>query len=181
MKKYFDSHYNPVTSSYDAVARRKECKVEYSGDKMANLTKKNNSAAETLSKIGKAELRNSENVLTNISNLPPNKSISSKLNPVPQISDQIMNDLKSQIAELRVCLDNTEKERNFYFRKLRDIEILTEKVQEEFSPISTDTKGLVEAILGVLYAVEDTEFGGEEFGSEVGEVGEGLGNDVVPG
>lgn len=40
-----------------------------------------------------------------------------------------------QIADLKVSVDSTEKERDFYFSKLRDIEILCQRPELERLPV----------------------------------------------
>ena len=40
-----------------------------------------------------------------------------------------------QIADLKVSVDSTEKERDFYFSKLRDIEILCQRPELEHLPV----------------------------------------------
>ncbi|VAH53373.1 unnamed protein product [Triticum turgidum subsp. durum] len=43
--------------------------------------------------------------------------------------------LSEKIADLKVAVDNTEKERDFYFSKLRDIEILCQRPELEHLPL----------------------------------------------
>lgn len=40
-----------------------------------------------------------------------------------------------QIADLKLSVDNMEKERDFYFAKLRDIEILCQRPELEHLPV----------------------------------------------
>lgn len=47
--------------------------------------------------------------------------------------------------ELKQTIDGLEKERDFYFGKLRDIEVLCQEAEE--NPI-------IQKILGILYATE---------------------------
>ncbi|XP_022903336.2 microtubule-associated protein RP/EB family member 1 isoform X5 [Onthophagus taurus] len=58
-----------------------------------------------------------------------------------------IEELTSQILELKVSVEGLEKERDFYFGKLRDIEVMCQE-SEEGNP-------LIQKILEVLYATED--------------------------
>ena len=40
-----------------------------------------------------------------------------------------------QVADLKLSMDNTEKERDFYIAKLRDIEILFQRPELEDLPV----------------------------------------------
>jgi len=59
-----------------------------------------------------------------------------------------IDDLSNQVTDLKLNLEGLEKERDFYFSKLRDIEILCQEDDENPSP-------LVQKILDILYATED--------------------------
>lgn len=48
-------------------------------------------------------------------------------------------------------MDGLEKERDFYFGKLRDIEVICQEMEEQNSPI-------VQKILDILYATEVSIF-----------------------
>ncbi|CAM0901937.1 unnamed protein product [Alopecurus aequalis] len=58
--------------------------------------------------------------------------------------------LSEKIADLKVSVDSTEKERDFYFSKLRDIEIFCQKPELEHLPM---TKG----IRKILYAADEKD------------------------
>ncbi|KAJ1273098.1 hypothetical protein BS78_06G254300 [Paspalum vaginatum] len=55
--------------------------------------------------------------------------------------------LSEKIADLKVSVDNTEKERDFYFSKLRDIEILFQRPELEHLPMA-------KAVREILYATD---------------------------
>ncbi|OAY72405.1 microtubule-associated protein RP/EB family member 1B-like isoform X1 [Ananas comosus] len=56
-------------------------------------------------------------------------------------------ELTEKIADLKLSVDNTEKERDFYFAKLRDIEILCQRPELEHLPMT-------KAIRKILYAAD---------------------------
>ncbi|XP_076068853.1 microtubule-associated protein RP/EB family member 1 isoform X2 [Oratosquilla oratoria] len=68
-----------------------------------------------------------------------------------------VEELSSQLTELRLTVNGLEKERDFYFGKLREIEVLCQ--DEEANPA-------MQRILDILYATEDG-FAAPEDGEEV--------------
>jgi len=61
-----------------------------------------------------------------------------------------VDELTNQVTDLKLNLEGLEKERDFYFSKLRDIEILCQEDDETNTP-----QPLVQKILDILYATED--------------------------
>ncbi|KAI8338492.1 calponin homology domain-containing protein [Chlamydoabsidia padenii] len=72
-------------------------------------------------------------------------------------SASVIMDLNKQIAELKLTVDGLEKERDFYFGKLRDIEILVqEQVDAADAEQVEDQETLVlKEIQTILYSTED--------------------------
>ncbi|XP_044265715.1 microtubule-associated protein RP/EB family member 1 isoform X1 [Tribolium madens] len=73
-----------------------------------------------------------------------------------------LDELTNQIAEFKITIDGLEKERDFYFGKLRDIEVMCQESEDSQNP-------LIQKILDVLYATEEgfappdeVEAGGDE-------------------
>lgn len=62
--------------------------------------------------------------------------------------ERIISQLRQNIAELNLQVDNLEKERNFYFEKLRDIEILCDE--------SDPNDPFVKSIQSILYVYHIT-------------------------
>ncbi|KAL3869292.1 hypothetical protein ACJMK2_041992 [Sinanodonta woodiana] len=60
--------------------------------------------------------------------------------------NKLVEELKQQLQESRLTVEGLEKERDFYFGKLRDIEVICQEHEEE--PV-------VKRVLEVLYATED--------------------------
>jgi len=63
-----------------------------------------------------------------------------------------IEDLNAQLMEMKLTVEGLEKERDFYFGKLRDVEVIAQ--EEENAPTAGSTD-FVNKILGVLYATED--------------------------
>ncbi|XP_062406515.1 microtubule-associated protein RP/EB family member 3b isoform X2 [Sardina pilchardus] len=63
-------------------------------------------------------------------------------------SDAEVLELNQQLMDLKLTVDGLEKERDFYFGKLRDIELICQEHENDNSPILTK-------IMNVLYATED--------------------------
>jgi len=63
--------------------------------------------------------------------------------------------LNEEISKLNVTVEGLEKERNFYFDKLREIEILCQTEDEQRN--GADAQALKQEILKILYATDDNE------------------------
>ncbi|MCO5606569.1 hypothetical protein L7F22_060757 [Adiantum nelumboides] len=68
---------------------------------------------------------------------------------VPMVPAAQVDSLKEQLTELKLSVDTLEKERDFYFAKLRDIEILCQSPGLEDYPV-------VMAVQRILYAADDS-------------------------
>lgn len=74
----------------------------------------------------------------------------SKSSSQNSVSNQQVEELTTQVMDMRLHLEGLEKERDFYFSKLRDIEILCQEDEQNDVPNS-----LIQRILNILYATED--------------------------
>ncbi|KAK8774152.1 hypothetical protein V5799_011322 [Amblyomma americanum] len=61
-----------------------------------------------------------------------------------------LEELSNQIAELKTTVDGLEKERDFYYGKLRDIEVLCQECEQKHGKSQ-----VVDQILEILYATEE--------------------------
>ena len=66
--------------------------------------------------------------------------------------------LEGDISELKMTSDTLEKERDFYFGKLRDNEVLLQNYQDQDIP-------QVEMVMKILYATEDEQVEIDEEGN----------------
>lgn len=69
-----------------------------------------------------------------------------------QAAEQIRT-LEAENREFRTSLEGLEKERDFYFAKLRDIEILVQQQMEKLEEAGTDDETLKQ-IQQILYSTE---------------------------
>ncbi|KAJ7744038.1 calponin homology domain-containing protein [Mycena maculata] len=139
LKRFWDANYGG--GEYDAVGRRKGAP----GDPPATLAPVrgagSNGAAPAVARLGGRT-------------------------PVggPRTNDAAVQALNAQVQDLSLQLEGIEKERDFYFEKLRDIEILVQQQTEVLEAEGKDDQTLRE-IQKILYSTEE--------GFEVPE-GEGL-------
>ena len=63
-------------------------------------------------------------------------------------------ELKSENTTLLSTVTGLEKERDFYFGKLRDVEILIQNLTENDAKPTKEVKGLCDSILKILYATD---------------------------
>ena len=62
--------------------------------------------------------------------------------------------LQQEIASLRENVAGLEKERDFYFLKLRDIELLLQRAVEADPELEKEDDGLIKQIQNILYSTE---------------------------
>lgn len=63
-------------------------------------------------------------------------------------TDTQILELNQQLLDLKLTVDGLEKERDFYFSKLRDIELICQEHESENSPV-------IAGIISILYATEE--------------------------
>jgi RP/EB family microtubule-associated protein len=77
-------------------------------------------------------------------------------NPKPPIRANVGNTaaLQQENQALKESVVGLEKERDFYFSKLRDIELLVQQAVEEQPELEQDQEGLIPNIQAILYSTE---------------------------
>lgn len=78
-----------------------------------------------------------------------------------------VEELESRINEMKLTVDSLERERDFYYGKLREIEVMCQG-QEENNETTTEPKQIISKILDILYATEDGFAVPDEVGDDVG-------------
>ncbi|EYU44441.1 hypothetical protein ABFS82_08G053300 [Erythranthe guttata] len=151
MKHYCDSVHGEHINNYNPLERREACK---GGKELSRRTAASQPATKTSAAVPKHATHTSRRTDVTHSNTS-NQSVkvssrpSSSSGPSSSVYPEAERaKFEQQITELKLSVDNLEKERDFYFNKLRDIEILCQIPDIEKSPV-------MEAVKKILYASED--------------------------
>lgn len=138
LKAYFEKNYNG--EFYDAVARRKGQQLFYiaGGGKVAPVSKQAYQAkkATTTSGASGSGYGQPKPVVAGIGG---------------GVSSAKVQQFEQQIQELKLQNDTLDKERDFYFSKLREIEVLLQNRGQQ----TPEQQVLGQDILKILYASED--------------------------
>ncbi|EXJ86583.1 RP/EB family microtubule-associated protein [Capronia epimyces CBS 606.96] len=126
--QYFPGH------DYDAVARRKGAGAPAAGAVPAAA--RTSTGTSTTRKVGTTPV-----------NRPAPRALGG--------STASTTALKQENEQLKEAIAGLEKERDFYFSKLRDIELLLQTAVEQDPSIEEDENGLVKNIQTILYSTEE--------------------------
>ncbi|KAM7510420.1 hypothetical protein LguiB_009295 [Lonicera macranthoides] len=137
MKRYCDSVNGGGLHNYNPLERREACKGGKDVSKKSAPSHPSTKSTAAAAKTHHARRNDAPSVNTT------NHSV--KTSSRPSSAEPAY---EQQITELKLSVDSLEKERDFYFAKLRDIEILCQCPEIENLPV-------VEAIKRVLYATDD--------------------------
>ncbi|XP_062708843.1 microtubule-associated protein RP/EB family member 1 isoform X5 [Aedes albopictus] len=158
-KKFFDANYDG--REYDAYLARDNLPMGMGG---AGAPKGNGVAVAAASVPRRAPLVSStsrDKIKPITPSRPMTQTVSrpagglgstanaSKSSSQNSVTNQQVEELTTQVMDMRLHLEGLEKERDFYFSKLRDIEILCQEDEQNETP-----NALIQRILNILYATE---------------------------
>ena len=133
-KKFFDANYDG--QEYDPMAARDGVEL---GSKMPSNGQSKMPSAKT--SVAKRPTTNRMSSGASRSTRPMGGG------GAPSVAQ--VEELNAQILEKNLTIEALEKERNFYFEKLRDIEVLAQEYEVE------DVSGISQKVLEVLFATEE--------------------------
>lgn len=155
-KKFFDANWDGA--DYDPVMAR--AGAEIGAGKASGIARASNGARAPMARAPMAGARNGAPPAAgriSASKPPANRAPISRGAPraagganganTANLNAQI-EDLNTQLMESKLTIEGLEKERDFYFGKLRDIEVLAQEYENDGGEFSQKT-------LAVLYATED--------------------------
>lgn len=147
-KKFFDANYDG--QDYDALAVR-------GGEPLGGPTngKKASGLARTTPPVSRPAARPAPRAApaakpapARVASSGPARTAAPRAPGGDANSQKVINELSVQLEEQKLTVAGLEKERDFYFGKLRDIEVLAQEAEDEENPV-------MKAILDILYATED--------------------------
>ncbi|ORX60164.1 hypothetical protein BCR36DRAFT_579615 [Piromyces finnis] len=160
MKKFWDTYYSG--NAYDAVARRNASK---------KVTKKPLNSVKPRVVTSRPSTASSRSTPTRTTGIKPTGTKTTSTLKTKTVADNhaaeqwaikkaeleaeyqnTMNELSSEITGLKATVEALEKERDFYFGKLRDIEVLIQN-QIEVAPI--ECQEFMKDVQTILYSTED--------------------------
>ncbi|XP_074295320.1 microtubule-associated protein RP/EB family member 1C-like isoform X1 [Silene latifolia] len=139
LKRYCDS-VNNGGNNYNPLERREACK---GGRETSKKSAASHPSTKSSTAAGKSNPTQNSRKTDASSATPANQATKA---PKPDTNEKGVYD--EQITELKLSVDRLEKERDFYFSKLRDIEMFCQKPDIQQHPV-------VEAIQKILYAVDE--------------------------
>lgn len=157
LKKFWDSYY--PGGEYDALARRAN-----SSSKLGTPSPQSTSRSPNTLRPSSSATNRDRSVNRNPSGRSSRMSENSNrtYSPDPQ-STMMLNNLSRQIAEMRVTIDGLEKERDFYFQKLRQVEVLVQTQLDKVRPQSNEAF-ILNGIQQILYSTDDGQIAEEQLG-----------------
>ncbi|KYM94229.1 Microtubule-associated protein RP/EB family member 1 [Cyphomyrmex costatus] len=142
-KKFFDANYSGA-EPYDALAMRGGESMGSGGNNAPRGgSNAKRSPRDTISSTKPAP-RTTVNKVQQPYRAPPKTTVGNRGD------NGKIEELSAQLIELKVSVEGLEKERDFYFGKLRDIEVMCQDCDN-----GGDPPPIVQKILEVLYATED--------------------------
>eukprot|EP00455_Lapot_gusevi_P012039 TRINITY_DN15647_c0_g1_i2.p1 TRINITY_DN15647_c0_g1~~TRINITY_DN15647_c0_g1_i2.p1 ORF type:complete len:202 (-),score=91.79 TRINITY_DN15647_c0_g1_i2:76-612(-) len=165
LKHFFSVRYNG--QPYAAAERREQAMNSYSkGHKYAS-SKVESKVAASINSRSEAKPESKSAMAAPKRAAPAKSSASSSSASSAPVSNEEaeskIQELTTKLSKMRVAVEGLEKERDFYFGKLRRIEILCQNDDV------TDCAQLKQEALDILYATDDEEFESPEGQATEGE------------
>lgn len=145
-KRFWDQYY--PGGDYDALARR--------GNRGPANTRVMNSSAGATGPSRRRQVSSGSSTPSMTKSSANNNNVSSTANTAAVLrakqAQQQITSLETQLYEVNETMFGLERERDFYFNKLREIEIL---VQTHLTTSPMSMENMLERIQAILYSTED--------------------------
>lgn len=152
-KKFFDANYDG--SDYDAAGMRGGSEMGLAAPGVAPIGAANGAKSRM---VQPSAARNGVSGMARRTAAPPARAPASRPPAASRVGgggggnsaalNAQVEELNTQLMETKLTIEGLEKERDFYFGKLRDIEVLAQEYESEGSEF-------IQKTLAILYATED--------------------------
>lgn len=143
-KKFFDANYGG--SEYDAVAQREGLPMGHGGSSAPRAMPA--TVKKPMAPVAKVAARPQTIGKANSTVRSPPLNLA-RTTQGAKGDSKVIDELTHQLNELKATVDGLEKERDFYFGKLRDMEVICREMEDQLNA------PIVPKILDILYATED--------------------------
>ncbi|KAJ1958181.1 microtubule integrity protein mal3 [Linderina pennispora] len=162
LKRFWDSYFSG--QPYDPVARRNGRSADIPGNAAASRPRSSASSAHSSStgmRAARSAVRPAAQRPQAAAMRPGSAGLrpGSRTGPGAAANSHQVQELNRQLSEAKVLIETAEKERDFYFSKLREIEVYLQQL--EFEPRS-DIGEMASHIQGILYSTDDNYVGEED-------------------
>nr|CAA67697.1 unnamed protein product [Botryllus schlosseri] len=157
-KKFFDANYKEECADYDPVAVRGGVGLGASDFKKPGM--RSSAPAMSTKKSAPSSLRSTSKPSHAASGMPRRGQVPAASAASHQELNAVkaeLEDTRSENTELQSTVEALEKERDFYFSKLRDIELICQDLDRE-DGTAFSVKELSEKVTEILYATEVTPY-----------------------
>ncbi|KAG8187665.1 hypothetical protein JTE90_005517 [Oedothorax gibbosus] len=150
-KKFFDANYGG--QDYDPLEARNGMMmgVDGRGGGGGGMTNKSGSSSRLAPNVSVNKSIARAAPSPRVATQPPSRIAAQRVtNRLAGGDHQRMEELTGQLSEMKMTVDGLERERDFYYGKLRDIEVLCQEQE-----MSEEKQTFIEQILEILYQTED--------------------------
>ncbi|KAG2198633.1 hypothetical protein INT46_006410 [Mucor plumbeus] len=153
VKRFWDQNF--PGGAYDSVQRRKGGGPSSASARSPAVGRSSAVGAGAAASMARKAINNNSPAARSANRTPTGRLSSSKVGGGSADAAKI-GDLKAQVTDLKVTVDGLEKERDFYFGKLREIEILVQEQLEVSQGGADETdRDCIKEIQGILYRTEE--------------------------
>lgn len=158
-----------VHVEYDAVGRREKRRVAGQGSRGSSVGTRVSSRGDSRAGSSAGTRADSRTGSGTTSGTGPRTTSGTGPRTTSSTNaEPLVDSLTSELDEYKISIGSLETERNFYFNKLRDIEILAENTSE--TPDDIPLHDFIKQIQTILYSTEEGFQVGDEAGDDVDDV-----------
>lgn len=159
-KKFWHEN-KDIKLAYDPVSRRRSLSQQSGGSSTPiTMSKTRTSSGQNNQRSASSNSRLSSISSNGRTSIPPSTPTNSRITQLTKQLSEVTQDLANandEILEYRILVDSLETERNFYFNKLREIELMIENINQlnEDEIKSMENFEFLKKVQAILYSTEE--------------------------